>query len=181
MLRNALPVYRKCLPCHLILPFNIAHIDMLKTFTKDHDSSRGFTLIELLVVIAIIGILSSVVLSSIGTARLKARIAAAQATLHGIQSAGNQCLNDGTNINVPSESNNGGAGLICSGNAAVYATLPTGWIYCDGTPGTQSNTDCGVDTSAQTGVTFTISAESNIDATRVTCTESSCTTVADTN
>lgn len=63
-----------------------------------HNSTRrGFTLIELLVVIAIIGILSSVVLASLNTARQKARDARRIADIKQIQLA-NELYNDANNV-----------------------------------------------------------------------------------
>jgi prepilin-type N-terminal cleavage/methylation domain-containing protein len=59
----------------------------MQIFTFSSKSSRGFTLIELLVVISIIGVLSSVVLASLNTARAKARDAQRVAALRQLSTA----------------------------------------------------------------------------------------------
>lgn len=46
-----------------------------------HKNNKGFTLIELLMVISVIGLLSSIILASLNSARTKARYAKAQAEL----------------------------------------------------------------------------------------------------
>lgn len=52
------------------------------SFFLQKKNNKGFTLIELLVVVAIIGLLSSIVLSSLNSARTKAKYAAAQIELN---------------------------------------------------------------------------------------------------
>lgn len=57
---------------------------------------KGFTLIELLVVIAIIGILSSVVLASLNTARGKGADAATKSNLNNIRAQAEIVYDDGS-------------------------------------------------------------------------------------
>ncbi|OGG48298.1 hypothetical protein A3G63_03585 [Candidatus Kaiserbacteria bacterium RIFCSPLOWO2_12_FULL_52_8] len=84
--------------------------------------SRGFTLIELLVVIAIIGILSAVVLASLGTARDRAKDVSVQTSLSGLRAA--------AELYAGSHSNK-----YQSGTTAVSACNATNTMFLDTTDG----------------------------------------------
>jgi type IV pilus assembly protein PilA len=87
-------------------------------YNKLMKSQKGFTLIELLVVIAIIGILSSVVLASLNSAREKSKIALIKSTLKNIYSQAAISYSDNVNY---SGSNTGYGDLTCSGNLLKIA------------------------------------------------------------
>lgn len=146
---------------------------MKKTYLQ-----RGFTLIELLVVIAIIGILSSVVLASLNTARnkgadaaIKSNLANARAEAEIFYDNGSTstydgvCALTGTNVigdNVTAAAVAGGATYTVSDNgnmatnAAVCHDSATGWAA--GAPlknTTPSAAWCVDSTGASVGVAIT--------------------------
>lgn len=83
---------------------------------KFSNSSRGFTLVELLVVIAIIGILATLVLLQLGTARAKARDAKRIADVSQLRTAAELYFDDHAG-QYPT-------GPLCSG--PIDATCPVG-------------------------------------------------------
>lgn len=119
-----------------------------------YSMKRGFTLIELLVVIAIIGILASVVLASLNTARVKGKDAKVKSEMSGLRAAAELFYdsNSASYLGLFASNNtcNGGAGATSTdqyidsiaaesgGEAcfstgtgyAVVATLPGGGFWC---------------------------------------------------
>lgn len=92
--------------------------------SPQHKHDSGFTLIELLVVIAIIGMLSSVVLASLNSARAKARDSRRISDLRQVQNAVEMYYHDhGTYPLTTTHADGGwgGWGSQCSGGGSLAA------------------------------------------------------------
>ncbi len=107
--------------------------------------SRGFTLIELLVVIAIIGILSSVVLASLNTARNKGADAAVKSNLAGARAQAELFYDANSN-----KYDNGSAATdVCNTSASVggvkgiYAAVSAAATAAGATVGTDVDAGSG--------------------------------------
>lgn len=94
----------------------------MKTFRK----TSGFTLVELLITIGIIGVLASIVLSSLQEIRMKGRDTKRQADLRALVSAMALCYDDDACGATPT----GKDYWTCPGTNSLDTTTP-----CDGTSG----------------------------------------------
>ncbi|PIR85583.1 hypothetical protein COU14_03620 [Candidatus Kaiserbacteria bacterium CG10_big_fil_rev_8_21_14_0_10_44_10] len=135
---------------------------------KQTSTSRGFTLIELLVVIAIIGILASVVLASLNSARDKGADAAIKSNLNNARAQAELFYDDAgrsyTNVCTATggigtmhdgaANSGGGAGFVACGSTATAWAMKarlmsnTGQYYCvDSTGVAKINTATWSDTA----------------------------------
>ena len=123
--------------------------------------SSGFTLIELLVVIAIIGILSSVVLASLNTARGKGADAAVKSNLNNMRAQAELWYADHNDAYTGACADTTGLGLkksqdaaeAAGGNGGACADASQTYVAWAGLKGTATDAWCVDNTSVSKQIT----------------------------
>ncbi len=103
--------------------------------------SRGFTLIELLVVVTILGLLASIVLTSLASARVKSRDAKRQGDLQEMQKALELYNTQNGSYPNPNVACSVGTGDVFSSSLCWSTLIPT--AYIPSMPIDPQNTDLG--------------------------------------